>query len=74
MKEEPDKYQQKNYKRLRYYHTQNKQFIKKQYRKRNITRTFTKKKLTSLTIHQEHIDDKRTIIVRRFQAINRLIK
>ena len=28
----------------------------------------------SLIINQEHIDNKRTIIVRRFQTINRLSK
>ena len=31
-----------------------------------------RKTLTSVIIHWKHIDNKRTIIVRRFQTINRL--
>ena len=43
-------------------------------REKQILQEYLQKILTSLIIHQEHIDSKRTIIVRRFQTINHLSK
>ena len=43
-------------------------------REKQIWQEYLQKILTSLIIHQEHIDSKRTIIVRRFQTINHLSK
>ena len=42
--------------------------------KKQTSQEHLRKKSTSLVIHQEHIDNKRTVIIRRFQTINRLSK
>ena len=43
-------------------------------REKQTSKEHLQKRLMSLIINQEHIDNKRTIIVRRFQTINRLSK